>query len=78
MSMPCAACLLDGVGDGAAYPLVEGVGVDRLAVELGANHGGQIGRPRQAADMGRENALRAAFHPFLPRAGHARPVVTPR
>ena len=54
--------LANHFGDRACDAARIGLSVERLASLLGLDHLQQIGRPRQAADMGGENTLRASFH----------------
>ena len=54
------------VGDGVTDSRGISLFVDRLAVHLVEHHFEQIVRPRQAADVGRQNAIGAQFHYPVP------------
>src|SRR5262249_43395263 len=60
------------LGDRAAHPGFVRLPVCALAALAGADHRQQIGRPREAADVGREDPVDAAFHgTILPIAFHS-------
>ena len=52
----------DDVGDRLAHARVEFRLVDFFAVAARDDHGVEVGRPRQAADMGGQNPITAASH----------------
>ena len=58
--------LPDHLGDRRAHARGQRRAIDRHAFLLGVHHPDQIVRPRQAAGVGGQEALGAAFHRFLP------------
>jgi hypothetical protein len=58
--------LLDDLCDGFLDAARKGFAIERLAAFPGLDHVQQIGRPRQAADMGRQDAFRAPLHVVPP------------
>ena len=58
--------LANHFGDRACDAARVGLGVEALAPLLGLEHLQQIGRPRQAADMGGQYSLCASFHRASP------------
>src|SRR6516162_7881714 len=58
--------LLDDFGNRALDPAHITLGIKRGAFLLSHGHCQQIGRPRQAPDMGRQYATRAVLHRYLP------------
>ena len=72
---PAFGLAAHAVGHGLAHARVIGPRVVRGARQLRLHHVEQVVRPRQAADMGGENALAAAFHFCCPAA--CRPAMRP-
>jgi len=61
--------LLDDLGDRVFHPARVASGVKRLALLFRLDHRQQIGRSRQAADVGGEDPLRALLHDVPPVSG---------
>ena len=57
MSMPASRWRRDDLLDGAVEPRVDRGGVDRVAVDAGPDHLGEVVGARQAAGVGREDAV---------------------